>query len=109
MAKSDSLQGALDLLILKVLSRQAPLHGYAVMTAIRRLSGDVLRVEEGSLYPALHRLEDAGWIEGAWITKDSGHRSRVYQLTATGTRHLAAETERWAEISGAILQILRTA
>ena len=109
MPKSDSLQGALDLLILKVLSRDAPLHGYALMSAIRRLSGDVLRVEEGSLYPALHRLEEEGWIKGAWITRDSGHRSRVYQLSAAGKKRLATEIGRWEEVSDAIRQVLRLA
>jgi PadR family transcriptional regulator, regulatory protein PadR len=109
MAKSDSLHGALDLLILKVLSMQAPLHGYALLSAIRSSSGEVLRVEEGSLYPALHRLEEEGWIKGSWIKKESGHRSRVYQMTAPGKKRLASETERWAEVSNAILQVLRMA
>ncbi|MFN7923402.1 MAG: PadR family transcriptional regulator [Bryobacteraceae bacterium] len=109
MAKSDSLQGALDLLILKVLSRQAPLHGYALLTAIVQLSGEVLRVEEGSIYPALHRLEEEGWIRGAWVTKDSGRRSRVYQLTAAGRKRLPGETERWVEVSTAIQAVLRMA
>ncbi|MCC6539137.1 MAG: PadR family transcriptional regulator [Bryobacterales bacterium] len=109
MAKTDTLQGALDLLILKVLSRETPLHGYAIMMAIIALSGEVLRVEEGSLYPALHRLEEGGFIKGAWITRDTGRRSRVYQLTAAGRKRLPAETERWAEVSAAIQQVLRTA
>jgi PadR family transcriptional regulator, regulatory protein PadR len=109
MAKSDSLHGALDLLILKALSLQGPVHGYALMSAIRGYSREILRVEEGSLYPALHRLEEEGWIKGTWITKDSGYRSRVYQLTATGKKRLATETEKWAEVSNAILQVLRMA
>ena len=71
MPKADSLQGALDLLVLKILSRRPRLHGYAIMTAIEEISGEVLRVEEGSLYPALHRMEEAGWIRAEWITKDS--------------------------------------
>jgi len=109
MPKSDSLQGALDLLVLKVLSRQAPLHGYALMTAIRTLSGEVLRVEEGSLYPALHRLQEEGLLQSSWITRETGTRSRVYELTDAGRQRLASETERWAATSEAILQVLRMA
>jgi transcriptional regulator len=84
MPKPDSLQGSLDLLVLKILSRQPRLHGYAMMSAIQGLSGEVLRVEEGSLYPALHRMEEAGWIRAEWIKKDTGRRARVYELTSTG-------------------------
>ena len=84
MPKTDSLQGSLDLLVLKILSRRHPLHGYAIMSAIQDMSGDVLRVEEGSLYPALHRMEEAGWIRAEWITKDTGRRARIYELTAAG-------------------------
>ena len=74
MAKTDSLQGSLDLLVLKILSRRPRLHGYAIMSAIKDWSGDVLRAEEGSLYPALHRMEEAGWIRAQWITKTTGRR-----------------------------------
>src|ERR1700674_484367 len=94
MPKPDSLQGSLDLLVLKILSRRPRLHGYAVMTAIQDMSGDVLRVEEGSLYPALHRMEEAGWIRAEWITKESGRRAREYQLTAAGKKKLAVEESR---------------
>jgi transcriptional regulator len=82
MPKSDSLQGSLDLLVLKILSRTCRLHGYAIMSAIRNMSGDILRVEEGSLYPALHRMEEAGWIRAHWITKDTGRRARLYEITS---------------------------
>jgi hypothetical protein len=75
MPKPDSLQGSLDLLVLKILSRRPALHGYALMSAIQDISGDVLRAEEGSLYPALHRMEEAGWIHAEWITKDSGRKA----------------------------------
>lgn len=109
MAKQDSLQGSLDLLILKILSRRAPLHGYALLTGIIECSGEVLKVEEGSLYPALHRLEEAGWIKAHWVTKDTGRRSRVYQLTVAGRKRLPVEEERWTAISAAIHQVLRTA
>jgi transcriptional regulator len=108
MPKPDSLQGSLDLLVLKILSRQPGLHGYALMTAIHAASRDVLRVEEGSLYPALHRMEEAGWIRASWITKDSGRRARVYDLTAAGKKQLAAEESRWRAITSAVNRVLRT-
>lgn len=82
MSKQDSLQGALDLMVLKILSRTPRQHGYAIMTAIEDISRGVLRVEEGSLYPALRRMEEAGWLRGEWITRDAGRRARVYQLSA---------------------------
>ena len=88
MPKTDSLQGSLDLLVLKILSRRPRLHGYAIMSAIKDWSGDVLRAEEGSLYPALHRMEEAGWIRAEWITKDTGRRARIYELTAAGRSNL---------------------
>jgi len=80
--KPDSLLGSLDLLVLKILSRQPRLHGYAIMSAIQGMSGEVLRVEEGSLYPAFHRMEEAGWIRAEWVTKDTGRRARLYELAA---------------------------
>jgi PadR family transcriptional regulator, regulatory protein PadR len=109
MAKPDSLQGSLDLLVLKILSRLPGLHGYAIMSAIRDRSGDVLRAEEGSLYPALHRMEEAGWIRAQWVTKDSGRRMRAYELTAAGKKQLAAEESRWQTVTSAVNRVLRTA
>ena len=108
MAKTDSLQGSLDLLVLKILSRRPQLHGYAIMTAIKDWSGDVLRAEEGSLYPALHRMEEAGWIRAEWITKDSGRRARIYELTAAGKRQLANEESRWVAVTSAVNRVLGT-
>jgi PadR family transcriptional regulator PadR len=108
MPKPDSLQGALDLLVLKILSRRSRLHGYALMTAIHDTSRDVLRVEEGSLYPALHRMEEAGWIRAEWITKETGRRARIYELTAAGKKQLAAEESRWLTVTSAVNRILRT-
>ena len=108
MPRPDSLQGSLDLLVLKILSRRPGLHGYALMTAIHAASRDVLRVEEGSLYPALHRMEEAGWIRAAWITKDTGRRARVYELTAAGQKQLTAEETRWLAVTSAINRVLRT-
>lgn len=109
MPKPDSLQGSLDLLVLKILSRRPRLHGYAIMTAIQTMSGDVLRAEEGSLYPALHRMEEAGWIRAAWILQDSGRRARQYELTAAGKRRLAAEESRWQAVTAAVNRVLRMA
>ena len=107
--KPDSLQGSLDLLVLKILSRRARLHGYAIMSAIQDITGEVLRVEEGSLYPALHRMEEAGWIRAEWITKDSGKRARMYELTAAGKKQLGAEESRWQAVTSAVNRVLREA
>ena len=109
MAKQDSLQGSLDLLVLKILSRRPRLHGYGIMSAIQDISEDVLKAEEGSLYPALHRMEEAGWICAEWITKDTGRRARIYELTAAGKKQLAAEESRWQAVTSAVNRILRMA
>ena len=103
MPKPDSLQGSLDLLVLKILSRRPRLHGYAIMSAIQGMSAEVLRVEEGSLYPALHRMEEAGWIRAKWVTKDTGRRARIYELTAGGRK--AARRGRvacWQAVTSAV-------
>lgn len=108
MPKPDSLQGSLDLLVLKILSRRPQLHGYAIMLAIEEASRDVLRVEEGSLYPALHRMEEAGWIRASWITKDTGRRARTYELTPAGKKQLATVESRWQTVTSAVNRVLRT-
>ena len=107
--KSDALQGSLDLLVLKILSRRSRLHGYAIMSAIQDISAEVLRVEEGSLYPALHRMEEAGWIRAEWVTKGSGRRARVYELTALGRKQLGMEESRWKTVAAAVNRVLREA
>jgi PadR family transcriptional regulator PadR len=109
MPKPDSLQGSLDLLVLKILSHRPRLHGYAIMAAIQDMSGDVLRAEEGSLYPALHRMEETGWIRAEWITKDSGRRARLYELTAAGKKQLETEESRWHAVIAAVNRVLRMA
>jgi transcriptional regulator len=109
MPKTDSLQGSLDLLVLKILSRRPGLHGYAIMSAIEAMSGEVLRAEEGSLYPALHRMEEAGWISAEWITKETGRRARIYQVTAAGAKQLEAEESRWRTVTSAVNRVLRMA
>jgi PadR family transcriptional regulator PadR len=107
MSKSDSLQGSLDLLVLKILSRRPRLHGYAIMSAIKDYSLEVLSAEEGSLYPALHRMEEAGWVRSEWIKKDSGRRARIYELTAVGKKQLAQEESRWQTVTSAVNRVLR--
>jgi PadR family transcriptional regulator, regulatory protein PadR len=106
MSKTDSLQGSLDLLVLKILSRRPRLHGYAIMTAIQNMSGEVLRAEEGSLYPALLRMEEAGWVRAHWITKDTGRRARLYELTTAGRKQLATEESRWQAVTSAVNRVL---
>jgi PadR family transcriptional regulator, regulatory protein PadR len=104
----DLLQGTLDLLILKALAK-APMHGYGVAEWIHESSQDVLRVEEGALYPALHRLELRGLLASEWGTSDNNRRAKFYALTAIGRRRLAEETEYWRRMSGAVARVLQTA
>jgi transcriptional regulator len=99
----------MDLLVLKILSRRPGMHGYAIMSAIQEISGEVLRVEEGSLYPALHRMEEAGWIRAEWVRKETGRRARLYEVTAAGKRQLGAEESRWQKVTLAVNRVLREA
>lgn len=105
--RSDHLQGALELLVLKTLSH-APNHGFGITLHVQTVSDGLLRVEEGSLYPALHRMEEAGWIRAEWITKESGRRARVYEVTAAGKNQLDAEESRWHAVTSAVNRVLRT-
>jgi len=109
MPKPDSLQGSLDLLVLKILSRRPRLHGYGIMAAIQAISKDVLSAEEGSLYPALHRIEEAGWIRSEWVTNETGRRARVYEITQAGRKQLAAAENRWRAVAAAVNRILKMA
>lgn len=109
MARTDALQGSLDLLVLKILARRGPLHGYGITLQIETMSGDVLRVEEGSLYPALHRMEEAGWIKAEWAETDTKRRARMYKLTPAGHRQLEAEEARWSAVTSAVTHVLRMA
>ena len=104
----DQLQGALDLLILKILARGA-LHGYGLAQRIQQISEEVLRVEEGSLYPALHRMEQVEWIEAEWKPTENGRRAKYYKLTAAGRKQLAREQEHWSRVTGAVAKVLRYA
>ncbi|HLW55395.1 MAG TPA: PadR family transcriptional regulator [Candidatus Angelobacter sp.] len=105
--KSELLQGTLDLLILKIVAL-GPIHGYGISQRLRQISRDVLQVPQGSLYPALHRLEKRGWLAGEWSSSDNGRPARFYKLSATGRRQLVAEETSWQRISGAIRLVLRT-
>ena len=104
----DLLQGTLDVLILKTIAL-GPAHGHAIACAIERQSDDVLQVEHGSLYPALHRLEDRRWIASFWGTSENNRRARYYRLTPAGRRQLAHQTTRWDQLVGATNRILRPA
>ena len=105
MGKNDLLPGTLDMMVLKALSRK-PLHGYAIAQLLRQASSDVLQVEEGSLYPALQRLELNGWIEGEWGMSSNNRRARFYKLTADGRKQLASETARYRAMTGAIARVM---
>ena len=106
--KPDALQGTLDLLVLKTLSR-GPHHGYGIAADIQAISDDILRVEEGSLYPALHRMEHLGWISAEWHTTENNRRARIYRLTRAGEKHLADEQEKWARLTKGVAKVLRYA
>jgi transcriptional regulator len=104
-----SAQTALDLLVLTVLGRRGPLHGYGIASAIEELSDEALRIDEGSLYPALHRMEESGWITADWTITENKRRARIYQLTRAGKKQMAAETERWTGFSAGVARVLRHA
>jgi transcriptional regulator len=107
MAKTDNLHGALELLVMKML-RGGANHGFAISSYIQQASDDVLRVEAGSLYPALHRMTEAGLLKAEWRISEAGRRARFYSLTAKGRRSLESNEKRWLSISGAVTRILRT-
>lgn len=109
MARTDTLLGALDVLVLKILSRRGPLHGYGITSQIEQISDEFLRVEEGSLYPALHRMEEAGWIKAKWAVTESNRRVRMYDLTAAGQKQLEAAELRWNSVTAAVSRVLRQA
>jgi transcriptional regulator len=104
--RNDILQGTLAMLVLKSLDVRGPLHGYAITQHIQNASAELLRVEEGSLYPALHRLEQAGWIRGSWRTSESNRQAKFYSLTGTGRKQLAAEQASWARLTEGVGRVL---
>jgi transcriptional regulator len=105
---SDLIQGTLDLLILRTVSVQ-PMHGWAIAKRIRQVSGDVLQVAQGSLYPALHRLEQQGWLKATWEPTESGREAKFYSLTPAGRKQLTRELESWDRLSTAIALVVRQA
>jgi PadR family transcriptional regulator PadR len=106
--KPDALQGTLDLLVLKTL-RLGPEHGYGIAAHIERVSDEVLRVEEGSLYPALHRMEQAGWIASEWCVTPNRRRARLYRITKAGLKHFDEQTAQWERLTNAVDKVLRFA
>ena len=106
--RKDVLQGTLDLLILQSL-KQGPMHGYAIASHIQRISNELLRVEEGSLYPALHRIEQAGWIRAEWKLSDNGRQAKFYRLTLRGVKQLAEEAQRWQNLTRGVSKVMRFA
>ena len=103
---SDQLHGTLDMLVLKILD-DGPMHGYAIALRLERLSGDVLSVEEGSLYPALYRMEERGWLGSEWALTDTGRRARFYKLTRAGRTQLAAESKSWDRLTAAVQSVMK--
>ena len=107
-ANIDLLQGTLDVLVLRTLAA-GPMHGWGIAQRIQQVSEDVLRVNQGSLYPALHRLEDEGWIAAEWGASENNRKAKYYRLTKSGHRQLEAETENWNRLAAAVARILQTA
>ena len=105
-SRRDRLQGTLDLLVLKTLASRGPLHGYGITLHLQQLSNNILSVEEGSLYPALHRMSEAGWLTAQWRLSENKRRARYYSLTAAGRRQLAEEEKHWDQLAGAVAQVL---
>jgi PadR family transcriptional regulator len=106
--KSDLLQGTLDMLILKIVAL-GPVHGYGISLRIRQISKEVLQVQQGSLYPALHRLEKRGWLTAEWGESDNGRQAKFYKLSAKGRKQLQAEESNWERLAQAVKQIMQTA
>jgi transcriptional regulator len=106
--KNDVLQGTLALLVLQTLASRGRIHGYAICGHIQQVSGDLLRVEEGSLYPALHRMEQDGWIKAEWGTTEKNREARFYALTARGRKQLALEQESWSRITEGVRRVVQS-
>jgi transcriptional regulator len=106
---NDRLKGTLDLLVLKTLASQGRMHGFAITLRVEQISQNVLRLEEGSLYPALHRMTQAGWLSSEWGVSESNRRARFYSITAAGHRQLAEETQKWSQLTEAVGRVLSLA
>jgi transcriptional regulator len=109
MTRSKSVHTTLDLVVLTVLSRRGPLHGYAIASAIQDLSADALRIDEGSLYPALHRMEEMGWIKAKSVVTENNRRARMYEMTKSGRKQAQSEAERWDTLTSGVARLLRLA
>jgi PadR family transcriptional regulator, regulatory protein PadR len=107
--RKDQLQGTIDLLVLRILSTGGTMHGYAISDRLEAVSRDVLRIEAGSLYPALHRMEEAGWVKSAWDISENNRRARFYTITAGGRKRLADEAEHWSRLADAVGRVLKHA
>jgi PadR family transcriptional regulator, regulatory protein PadR len=107
--KKDQLQGTLDLLVLRILSTADTMHGFAITDRIEQISGEVLKVEAGSLYPALHRMTEAGWVKSSWGVSENNRKARFYRITAAGRKRLADEEEHWASLTAAVGRLLKQA
>jgi PadR family transcriptional regulator, regulatory protein PadR len=105
--QNDRLQGTLDLLVLKSLASRGTMHGYAITVHIQSVAREVLRVEEGSLYPALHRMAQEGWIRAKWGASENNRRARFYSITPAGLKQLEAEEKRWSELTAAVARVLQ--
>jgi transcriptional regulator len=106
---NDRLKGTLDLLVLKVLASEGRMHGFAITLRIEEISDNVLRLEEGSLYPALHRMTQVGWLKSEWGLSDNNRRARYYSVTAAGRRQLTEETQEWEQLTEAVARVLSLA
>jgi PadR family transcriptional regulator PadR len=107
--RKDQLQGTLDLLVLRTLATGGRMHGYAIAERVEQVSREVLRIEAGSLYPALHRMEETGWVASEWAVSDNNRRARFYALTAKGRRRLSEEEEHWTRLASAVGRVLKQA
>jgi PadR family transcriptional regulator PadR len=107
--RKDQLQGTLDLLVLRILSTADSMHGFAITERIEQISGEILRVEAGSLYPALHRMTEAGWVKSTWGVSENNRKARFYRLTAAGRKRLADEEAHWASLTAAVGRVLKDA
>jgi len=105
--KNDRLQGTLDLLVLRTLASRGKMHGYAITLHIERISQEVLQLEEGSLYPGLHRMTQAGWLRAEWKASENNRRARYYSITAAGRKQLAEEEKNWADLTEAVARVLQ--
>ena len=106
---NDRLQGTLDLLVLKTLASLGTMHGYGITLHIERVSEDTLQLQEGSLYPALHRMTQSGWVRSEWGASENNRRARYYSITPSGRKQLTAEEQSWAQLTGAVARVLRFA